>query len=151
VYRKKLLEKSGMPSLIDKIINLKRSEGLDEAVAVRVAVALLEMRESSRGEQLCKQFQNVLTSMNIPLDDLGDLHLHLNLDNPKFLVTVPWTPLNRPGVLSLFAPIVGLELRMTMAARHLDSAQSELSRRRRWVAGSLTCRTTILRQAWRAL
>lgn len=127
LYRKKLLEESDMRSLIDKIINLKRSEGLDEAVAVRVAVALLEMQESARGEQVYKQFQKLLTSMNIPLDDLGDLHLHLNLDNPKFLVTVSWTPLNRPGVLNLFAHIAGLQPRVTMAARHLDSALSELS------------------------
>lgn len=48
-YRKTIQVKSDMRELIDSIVMLKRSEGLDDGVAIRVAVALLEMQESLAG------------------------------------------------------------------------------------------------------
>lgn len=125
--RTELQKKSDMRNLIDTVRNMKEFEDLSEGVAVRVAVGLLVIQTSDIGRSLYRQFQLQLRSMNIPPEDLQDLHIHLDLFNPRFVSSLPWTALNRPGVLNIFAHLAGLQSRVTMAARYLDSSSSELA------------------------
>lgn len=104
-----------------------------------MAVNRLLIQESTKGILLSRQFQVLLKSMNIPEDDIGDLHIHLELTAPLFKPSMPWTPSNKPGVLEMFAHIAGLRSRVTEAARFLDSSQSELSEDKEmgsWIAES---------------
>lgn len=125
--RTELQKKSDMRNRIDTVRNMKEFEDLSEGVAVRVAVGLLVIQTSDIGRSLYRQFQLLLRSMNIPLEGLQDLRIHLDLFNPQFVSSLPWTALNRPGVLDIFAHLAGLQSRVTMAARYLDSSSSELA------------------------
>ena len=126
-YRKVVSEPSHMRKLIDKVINLMRIEDLSMKEAVCGAVLLLAMQESDEGERLNQVFQDTLESMNIPLADMKDLHIHLDLENSEFRAAQPWTQLNCPGVLNIFAHIAGLQSRTAEAACFLNSNESELS------------------------
>lgn len=127
LYRKMLSVRSDMRTLIDKVNNLRMTEDLSRQETIVVAVRMLPMQESEEGVRLDKAFQHTLESMNIPLDDMKDLHIHLDLENTEFRAAQPWTPLNRPGVLNIFAHIAGLQSRTAEAARFLNSNESELA------------------------